>query len=60
MSDKVMLGYDVWEMKMWEESTWCIDVVLPLCNVNINWTQKRPVAIIVLVIVVTAALNFTV
>ena len=29
------------------------------CNVDIKWTQKRPVAIIVLVIVVAAAINFT-
>ena len=53
-----------WEMierrkleKNWHDA---IDVVLPLCNVDIKWTQKRPVAIIVLVILIAAAVNFTV
>jgi hypothetical protein len=40
----------VWEMKMWEESTCCIDVVLPLCSMDIKWTQKRPVATIILIL----------
>ena len=59
MSDKFRVENDVWEMKIWEELTCCIDVVLALCNMDIEWTQKRPVAIVVLVIVVAAALNFT-
>ena len=54
------LWWEMIERRKLEKLTWCYWCSLALCNVDIKWTQKRPVAIIVLVILIAAAVNFTV